>query len=1254
MRKIALLFIIFFSISVSGQSKYQKIWDAYLKNERKTALKFIEKKSWNKLDAEGLLLRQMLLISSGIESNQEGFHQNFVKQPDWGYYLFPVFNEPFMFDNYLSDGLNKTSVSRIKYYYEQHLQNPKNMALTLKYLQATALSFQNKEDEFEKMSKEINAVRDWEYCGVFENLNESGINIPYAPEKHAFSQTGFNANSNGIVNWYQPPLRGNDIYMYFINHAEYGSGINYAQTFVQSPKTQEVFMHLTIGRATKVWVNDVQVFEKTEDRRSQLDAYTIRFTLPKGNNRILIKTTNGSYVFFALRLTDKDGNSIPDLKFSRQYAAYNHSKAADINAKLQANEYESFFKQKIKENPQSVFYQIMLAKTYIQNSKGQLAEKVLQPLMKKYPKSTFLRLLMSDVYNIEEKSEKNKDLTKNIQNDDPDSYAALFTKMTNTKELFRKDVGEMKKFLDKVRRSTDSPITHYLADFVEYAREGNKVKLKNTLDQVIDYSAENALLNYVVLYGGVRSRMYEEQDKEIELLQKLLKKYNYGALYNRLIRIYSTKKENDKVLEMYKLLHKKDPWAIKYDKRIIDKLTDLQKYKEAQPYADQGLKKFPYSFDLMLYKGLIAQQTGRTKEAIKWYKKSLSHNSGNNKLRNRINDLQHISDPFKTYINDEMYDYIKANRGKKYDKTYDINILHDEVNLELFEEGGYRYRSVYIYEIGSEKGVELLKEYDLNLYGDYNIRKSEIVKPDGSLAPADKSRSNLVFKDLSVGDVVYIDYDVVETKTGRFYKDLTDSNTFDAIYPINNSIVRYFIPKNVPIYTKLLNGNVPFTKKRKGKYTIYEWSQKNVKAMPPEENYMPETVDVFRRINLSTIDNWNKIAQWYADLSSASIKYDNLVNETFEQIFPDGFQQLSEDQRAKKIYDYIMKNMNYSYVDFRQSGQIPQKPSKVIDTKLGDCKDLSTLFLTLGRKAGLQVNLVLVKTSDYGRNSLVLPSTAFNHAIARVVLDGKVQYLELTDKYLPYKSLPTSLMGACALDIPYQKNDKLLHNGLIHLDNVSQTKTVLQTDVTYDIYKDKHQVTIKVTGQGRVNSKLNQLLDEKNEEILKKNITDYFEGFDKLDLDLISYKIIQQGSENDKTIFEAKFNIKNKMQSLGKSKIFKLPLQLNPYTADLVNLDDRKYPIAYAFYEYIDQYKSNYTINLKDGGNFFEIPDNVNLTFANGHNFKETFQKNKNGSLQVNIDVHTPIKDISTTEYPQFKKYVMEALKAMEALIGFN
>ena len=138
--------------------------------------------------------------------------------------------------------------------------------------------------------------------------------------------------------------------------------------------------------------------------------------------------------------------------------------------------------------------------------------------------------------------------------------------------------------------------------------------------------------------------------------------------------------------------------------------------------------------------------------------------------------------------------------------------------------------------------------------------------------------------------------------------------------------------------------------------------------------------------------------------------------------------------------------------------------------------------------ANLSANLVLILTSDNG-NELVLPSTDFNHCIVKVKLDGQDQFLELTDKYLPFKALPIALRGALALEIPFNSDTDKKHD-LFRLDNVSREKSVFENNVVVNITGENIKMRIDTKFTGHINSYYASLLADPNSEVVKNSIND--------------------------------------------------------------------------------------------------------------------------------------------------------------------
>jgi Transglutaminase-like enzymes, putative cysteine proteases len=212
---------------------------------------------------------------------------------------------------------------------------------------------------------------------------------------------------------------------------------------------------------------------------------------------------------------------------------------------------------------------------------------------------------------------------------------------------------------------------------------------------------------------------------------------------------------------------------------------------------------------------------------------------------------------------------------------------------------------------------------------------------------------------------------------------------------------------------------------------------------------MSTLADIGAVLQISTLPDWKYVSSWYSDLSSSLAKTDFVIKEAVSELFKDK-KNLTEIQKAKMIYEYIEQNVTYSNVPFMHGPIIPQKASRTLTTKLGDCKDVSTLFVAMCKEAGLKANLVLVDTRDNGDEHLDLPSIDFNHCIAQLTTGNKTYFIELTDQRLSFASLPITDINANALFIP--RDDDAPGESLIKLNNANRVlnQIIRETEVKFE------------------------------------------------------------------------------------------------------------------------------------------------------------------------------------------------------------
>ncbi|NNE75683.1 MAG: hypothetical protein HKN31_01275, partial [Pricia sp.] len=585
-------FLVFFSFPTLSSQKTNHIepyWEMLFKNRRQEALTEFQKK--RKDDISGELIQEILKAENGTFSNPDGFIEKINSYPNFEYYLYALWNQNFFFDTYLKTGFNKKNSKNINGIALNRVKNT-TIKESLRYLKSVVAQHNADWETYFHLNSEIPSIKSWQFCGSFENLNGSGLATEYGPEKNSFSEMDFNANSNGLVNWYTLEGRENEAYQYYSNHSEYGSAVNYAQTFIDNPQDRTAVIRLGSSALAKIWLNDVLVFENGNDGITDMDAYNVAVKLPKGHNRLLVKNADKSGIaYFIVRITDKAGQPFNDLKFRNTYTPYNESTLESLSPEAVSHPVESFFLNRVKKDPNNFFDSFCLFNAYLRNSKYTEAKTMLLPLLKRYPNSSFLRKYLIEIYNQEKDYASAKELQKNIEQDDTEYFLSYLYRFQDTKALFKLPIPEFEQFVQEFSASTDLEIIKASADLLLHIRKEDKTALKQSLKSII--TEHNDQLEIVKIYLNLYISYLNEEDKAIKILEDINQDYfDYSALKS-LARLYDKQNKKDRTLELFE-----DQYArVSYDNIFLSDyiayLHKNKKYTESLPYIDQLLSNFP-------------------------------------------------------------------------------------------------------------------------------------------------------------------------------------------------------------------------------------------------------------------------------------------------------------------------------------------------------------------------------------------------------------------------------------------------------------------------------------------------------------------------------------------------------------------------------------------------------------------------------------------------------------------------------------
>jgi hypothetical protein len=161
-----------------------------------------------------------------------------------------------------------------------------------------------------------------------------------------------------------------------------------------------------------------------------------------------------------------------------------------------------------------------------------------------------------------------------------------------------------------------------------------------------------------------------------------------------------------------------------------------------------------------------------------------------------------------------------------------------------------------------------------------------------------------------------------------------------------------------------------------------------------------------------SLDSWNAVAGWYTDLTRVPAEPDAAIERLAER---KALNAMTEEQAVRAAYTYVQRDVRYVAIEMGIGAFEPTRASEVAELLYGDCKDKSTLLISLLRTVGITANYVLVRTTDQLPVPENLPSLQFNHVITAIGAGDDRVYLDPTCEGCPYGYLPAGDQGAFAL-----------------------------------------------------------------------------------------------------------------------------------------------------------------------------------------------------------------------------------------------
>ncbi|WP_101690849.1 DUF3857 domain-containing protein [Dysgonomonas massiliensis] len=1230
-----LVLLIAFTTNISAQSLYQKGWDSFLNNKREEARGYFQKASKdNKFKSEAYL--SLALLDNAEDRVDEAF-ENWAKfyegSEKSNVFLYTTSHMQFAFST-------RNALKQNKLDFVQQLEKTPSLNGYLKSIVSTTLGYHyagiNELDKANEYFKSTGVLYDWQILGQFDNTSGGGFDKDWGALKKTKNNDKFLNTVGAEVSWFNPGRNKMDGWFHFDYYMQPSNSILYAQSFVNITEDREVILSIGVSGSLKAWLNDALMLSVDEERNCGMDLYATKVKLNKGANRLLLQlgaseiTSSNFYV----RFVDEVGNPVTGITSSHEFAEYKKDNSVKIPEMIDFYP-EKMLKEMIAKDADNMLYSILLAEQYLIADKSDEATELLLSLQKKYPTSSLLHQKLSESYTRAKNQTYATREIEAIMLNDPDSYYAQVLQISVAQQSNK--TNEVKELLEKLIKQYGR--SEYAIGIEQWiaGRENDTQKRVSLAEERYKKHPEN--------YSMASSLYYitDNSLKDSKAAKKIIEDY-YNTYYNdnavqTLSSIYMKEGDTEKALSLLEDRLKRLPFASGYYLNYAQTLLNMQRYDKALEVSDNLLRLTPYEASTYNLIANIYKAKGDNEKAISNYKKAIYYYPGHFNALDQLRLLK-ASNEMEFYFPKNNLDSLIAKAGSAADFPDDNSIIVLLTEDILLHEGGAHESHIEIaVKILNQSGIDSWKEYVISAFSGQNITidKAEIIKANGQKVRAENNRGHIVFTGLEIGDVLHLDYRMKTYYSGKLSKVFTGNSIFQ--YALPTMQVRYMMatPHDYKFDYKFVNGDLkPLISKLSDK-TLYKWELNNQSSVKVEP-LMPSIEDIAPTLFVSNVPDWKYVREWYEDLTSNKFKSDYLLRTTVAELMK-GKESISDLEKAKIFYEYIVKNISYLNVAFMQDNYIPQKASRTLSTRMGDCKDVSTLFTAMCREVGIDANLVLVLTRDYGKNATILPAISFNHAIAELHVDGKRYLLELTSSQLPFGTAFETVLDATMLSIKNPKDGKTDALELIDMSAQTPNNVIRNAKVEFD--NNNYNVDFASANYGNRGAYLRYSFADIGQEERTKSMnesvaSDYRARTTVSDLEFTNLDNLKEQVE-----YTYKLVVENMIQDIAGMKVFKLVWTDNLGTLEEISIQDRKYPFMNWAYKSGDASKEIITVIIPEGKSLIEVPSDINLECAIAK-YSLRFDTSQAGILKVTREFTPKAGIVSVEQYPEFSKFLRD------------
>lgn len=363
-------------------------------------------------------------------------------------------------------------------------------------------------------------------------------------------------------------------------------------------------------------------------------------------------------------------------------------------------------------------------------------------------------------------------------------------------------------------------------------------------------------------------------------------------------------------------------------------------------------------------------------------------------------------------------------------------VLLDEGTFRVERDGTWRNDVRQVMQVLDANGVRTMAERALTFSRSHQrltVRWVRVLRPNGEVisdraaqeqdADVPAAMNNPVYQDQRVrrlslagvapGTIVDIAFTLEEQAPQRA-GDYLHRWALNGLFPVRRSLFTLDVPAGYAPTIVERNLVAPRQDDTVDGRRRFRWT--SIDQVPLRaEPFAADSNGVAQTVTVSAPGDWNGLAAWYNGLSRERYEVSAAVGRVADSVVAAAGPRSRADS-LRAWHRWVAQDIRYVSVALGIGGYQPRTPDEVLRTGFGDCKDKTTLFVALLRRAGIEAEPVVLALS--GRPDPASPSIfQFNHVIAAVRDGAAWRYTDLTADIFPYGEIPESYQGAFAVRV---------------------------------------------------------------------------------------------------------------------------------------------------------------------------------------------------------------------------------------------